>query len=265
MTGGDEFYVGYLPMPAGQRAFLRRAVPAVLWLGCAAVFAWAWTQHSPGEGTWEQARTETFRGVVVATPYPVLVADDAGDGRPGTLLLVETGKRGGDAGGRRASAFDGQRAAVTGWVLRRDGLGMLEMVPGPEGIIAENAGGGGGGESVRPPAMVDRGAVALRGEIVDSKCYLGAMKPGDGKTHKACATLCVRGGIPPVLVVSVPGGGRAEGGARRLCYLLVDADGGPLDPAVHPLIADPVEVRGRLAEWNGLLLIRAAARDVRRL
>lgn len=42
--------------------------------------------------------------------------------------------------------------------------------------------------------------VTLDGELVDSKCYLGTMKPGDGKTHKSCAILCLRGGIPPLFV-----------------------------------------------------------------
>ena len=43
--------------------------------------------------------------------------------------------------------------------------------------------------------------VTLRGEIVDSKCFLGVMVPGAGRTHKECASLCVRGGIPPALFV----------------------------------------------------------------
>ena len=47
----------------------------------------------------------------------------------------------------------------------------------------------------------DKGAVELTGEIVDSKCFLGVMVPGSGKTHKECASLCLRGGIPPALFV----------------------------------------------------------------
>jgi hypothetical protein len=43
--------------------------------------------------------------------------------------------------------------------------------------------------------------IEVRGEIVDSKCFLGVMVPGSGKTHKDCASLCLRGGIPPALYV----------------------------------------------------------------
>ena len=45
------------------------------------------------------------------------------------------------------------------------------------------------------------GEVTLVGEVVDPKCWLGDMKPGDGKAHAACARLCMEGGIPPMLRV----------------------------------------------------------------
>ena len=74
------------------------------------------------------------------------------------------------------------------------------------------------------------GVATLRGEIVDSKCYLGAMKPGDQKTHKACATLCIRGGIPPVLVERLPGGGTRctpSRGALAACHSALSKKGSP--------------------------------------
>jgi hypothetical protein len=37
------------------------------------------------------------------------------------------------------------------------------------------------------------------GEIVDPKCFFGAMNPGEGKTHLSCAARCLSGGIMPVL------------------------------------------------------------------
>ena len=40
-TGADELYVGYLPVPQGQRRFLRLGLPLVLWIACGATFLWA--------------------------------------------------------------------------------------------------------------------------------------------------------------------------------------------------------------------------------
>ena len=41
------------------------------------------------------------------------------------------------------------------------------------------------------------GSLQIEGEIVDIKCWLGRMKPGDGRTHRACGQFCIQGGIPP--------------------------------------------------------------------
>jgi hypothetical protein len=46
------------------------------------------------------------------------------------------------------------------------------------------------------------GEVDLVGEIVDSKCYLGNMNPGNGKVHRDCAVRCLSGGIPPVFATN---------------------------------------------------------------
>jgi hypothetical protein len=44
------------------------------------------------------------------------------------------------------------------------------------------------------------GPITVRGELVDSKCYLGVMNPGHGKVHRDCAARCIGGGIPLALV-----------------------------------------------------------------
>ena len=95
-----------------------------------------------------------------------------------------------------------------------------------------------------------RTCVTLRGEIVDSKCFLGVMTPGQGKTHRACASLCLRGGIPPALFVE------DRAGASRL-VLLVSPAGDALDPAI---VADrafePTEMTGRLERTDGWWRLR---------
>ncbi len=64
---------------------------------------------------------------------------------------------------------------------------------------------------------MDLGAVTLTGEIVDTKCHLGVMNPGEGKVHRDCAVRCISGGAPPV------SGADQEGDTRLL--LLTGADG----------------------------------------
>lgn len=242
-----DFYVGYLPVPAGLRRFLRIFVPAILWLLLAAAFFAARSQPDPGPAVWDDGKPRTLSGIISARPYPALYTSLTPQDPPCWVLLVEPGKH----STTRATPFDGQHARLSGWILHRDNRAIVELDPSP--IQPDPA-------SSTPPPAAPRplGRVTLRGEIVDSKCYLGAMKPGDGKTHKECATLCISGGIPPVFVTRT-----AQGDATY--YLLISPTGDPLDPACYPYIGEPVEVRGDLDNHAGLLRLRLAPSDIRRL
>ncbi len=104
------------------------------------------------------------------------------------------------------------------------------------------------------------GPARLRGEIVDLKCYLGVMKPGDLKSHKACAIRCLSGGTPAGLVV------RATDGDAAVLWL-VGRDGHPLGRELLDVVAEPVEVTGDLLRLDGRELLvtdRASVRPLTR-
>ena len=122
------------------------------------------------------------------------------------------------------------------------GAGSVEEADGPAGVLA-------GRESL--------GSVALRGEIVDSKCYLGAMRPGDGKAHRACAQLCIAGGLPPMLVATGPASGPEY-------YMLTTDEGGMANALVRPFVAEPVEVTGTAERLGDLLFLRVDPGGIRR-
>lgn len=245
----QDFYVPYLPVSARQKRFLRFVGPAVLWVFVVASLVAAYSQSSPGSGVWETGVARSFHGTMHALPYPALFTDDRGDGRPGMLLLVEMGKH----GCARAASFDGATVEVGGWPVHREGRWMLELEPGDAGIRRST-------QHTPGPTLLAQalGRVTLHGEIVDSKCFLGVMKPGDGKTHKECATLCIMGGIPPMLVT------RDRLGTPTF-YVLISETGGPLSVDAYPMIADPVEISGELERWGETLMLRVRASDIRRL
>lgn len=249
-----EFYVNYLPVPSSLAALLRLVVAILLTFIAGLAGVWSESRHNAGGGTWDDAQIQTFSGQIIASPYAMLLPN-APDARP--MLIVEAGKHG---GGQRALPLLGQSVSIRGTRLHRDGREMLELDPSPDAITAAPA--------KDPPAVAQalaatavprsRGRITLRGEIVDSKCYLGAMKPGDGKTHKACASLCVRGGIPPMLVSTQPDG-------TLRFTLLADEHGEPLSDQVLPLVADPIEVQGDLVSVGGVECLRVRVSDIRRL
>lgn len=238
----DPFYVGYLPLPSAHRRLLRWAVPAMLWSLVFIGFAVVWPQRSPGAGVWESGQPIERSGLLIASPYPILVSGTDVDSASVTIL-TEMGKRGAR---ERASEHDGTLVTVRGYRLHRDGREILELVPDADAIKADadqsRAPALAAAARSRltpppPPSPASTELVTLTGEILDSKCYLGAMKPGDGKAHKACAMLCIRGGIAPMLFA-------VDASGRRWYWLVLSSDGLELDEGALSLVGERVEVSG---------------------
>lgn len=208
MTTHDDFFVGYLPTPARVARRVGAVATLVLVTLCAAAAVLAARQSDPGHAVWSDATTE-LTGWITLEPAPMVETAE------GPALVVGFNKRG--ARERLASV---PFATLRGTVLSRDGVRMLELLPGDDAIQPAPTGG-----IPAPPATRWRpaGVETLTGEITDPKCFLGAMKPGRGMTHRSCAAVCIAGGIPPVLVVEQRGSSRA---ARAL--VLVAPDGAPI-------------------------------------
>jgi hypothetical protein len=257
----DEFFIGWLPAPGTYVRFLRPIVVVLLLAAAGAAAALAFLQRDPGPGTWETDRVRTFEGVAYTRPYAMLrVAGEEPGDPPRTLLLVEYGKFGAlprveqIVQGRAA----GQAVRVSGTILHRDGRGMLELAEGEEGIrrlTAEEERGLPPLDGPAPRVLAE--TVALRGEIIDPKCYLGAMKPGGGKTHKACAMLCISGGVPPMLVTR-------DAGGQETFHLLTTAGGGAANEVVLPYVGDQIEATGKLEQHGDLLILQIAPGGVQR-
>jgi len=233
----DEFYVGYLPLPAGHLRFVRIAVPALLWLMVIAAAVIALLQRSPGDAVWDQGKPIERAGILYEKPYPYIV-----DGSS-AIFLVEQGKRGTQ---ERARGLDGKHVRITGWKLERDGREIMELVPEVSGLVAKDPQPSLGDPST--PSIRTFGPTTLRGEIIDYKCYLGAMKPGDGKSHKSCAILCMTGGIPAMLVTHDSGGPRYT--------LLSDPSGGLIGQDIIELAGEPVEVAGIMDEIGPVRVLK---------
>lgn len=254
MADTHEFYVGYFKTPPALARFLRRVLPVLI----AAALAVAWfvsrAQNDPGDGVWHDD-AQALVGRIAAKPYPLIRVPSTQPGSPvETILLVSAGKHG---CGERIAALDGRIARVRGTILERDGRRLLELAemdavtPGVSLSRADEA-------RLASPTVVPMGPVTLRGEIIDPKCYAGAMKPGEGKTHKECATLCIAGGIPPMFVTR-------DGAGRRSYCLLTNPAGEALDDRILPFVADAVEIDGVLERRDDLPVLRIDPAGIRRL
>jgi hypothetical protein len=245
----DPFFVGYLPTPRWHRKFLYALIPALMLVVIAASVLVSRSQPSPGNAIWEDA-VKSFSGTLTIHPYPVLHTLDRGDGKAGDLLIVNSGKHG---AADRLATLNMKYTSLKGTLLERNGKFMLELDDDP-GSATESA----SSTPIKDFENRSLGPITVRGEILDAKCYLGAMKPGTGKTHKECAILCISGGIPPMLLAHDDSG-------KPIYYLLADPSGKPLDPDAYPYIADPVEASGTAELIDGLLYLRVRPSEIKRL
>jgi hypothetical protein len=147
--------------------------------------------------------------------------------------------------------LDGKAVSLKGTLIYRGNQTMIEVVS----------------NSIQPtdvanitalPQVVPLGRQTLIGEIVDSKCFLGVMNPGQLTPHRACAIRCISGGVPPVLLVR-----QKDGPAIYL--LLVSAEGKPVNKQVLDRVAEPVEITGEVERQGELLILKADPTTFRRV
>ena len=240
----DEFFIGYAPpMPPRLGRFVGRVV---IGIGClvviVAVTLAAGHRRLEG-GTFEFGHPKSFSGTIVARPYPGLRLDGVDSNVEPWPLLVAPGKHGADA---LVSGLEGRHITLTGTRIQRGAHTMIEVEPAsfPSKVSAA--------ASVDATALLeqsDKGAVALTGEIVDSKCFLGVMVPGSGKTHKECASLCLRGGIPPALYVQDRAG-------HSSLLLLVGPAGEPIGARALQAAGEAISITGSIQRRGGWLVLR---------
>lgn len=251
MHDDDEFFVGYLPTPPRTRRFASLAAAAMLCLALAAALLGVVGAGSTGAAFGPQAQTPAggVVGLFQAHPYGVLwVPSPQG---PSAVLLVSQGKFG---TGSRYDALDGTVVSVSGYSLEREGRRMIELGGAPTAAELPDA----DVAALRARATTSQGTTTITGEIVDEKCWLGRMRPGAARTHRACAQLCVAGGIPPVVV-----GTDAAGVAYAA--VVVGADGDVVTDEVLPYLAEPVAVTGELVREGDLDYLRVSSGGIRRL
>lgn len=234
MKQSAEFYIGYQPQaPARLRAALRRMTIALLCLAAVLALLMVAGQKRFADSTFEFGQVRMITGVVREHPYPELELPSGQQ-----ALLVAPGKHG---AGELVRGLDGSTVNLSASRIYRASNQMLEIQPGSVRLL------GRGISASVSPAFGER--ISVIGEIVDSKCHLGVMNPGEGKVHRACAARCLSGGIPPAFLA------RDEKGHSEL-FLLTGEHGEPLRRELLDYIAEPVRVTGSVVHHGSLLELR---------
>ncbi len=243
------FFVGYLGIPKRLKSFLL-FVSLLMLAGFSfgAILAGI-SQDDPGKAGFRfDYGRQTLTGIIEAHPYPLLHVTKGNDRiKAGqTLMLTGQGKSGIMSDLR---ALQNQMVTVTGIILERGDLSMLQLLSGERGLKLI-------GEKGDIPATTSLGRWRLQGEICDGKCVAGAMQPGRGIAHKACANLCLFGDIPPVFVSTQPIDGEE--------FLLVHGpDGGHLSKSSYNHIGAFIEVEAQVRRHGNLLVVQIDPKKTR--
>ncbi|MEV8467763.1 hypothetical protein AB0T83_13365 [Fluviibacterium sp. DFM31] len=234
----DPFFIGWAKTPASLRdLMIGIGLGLIVLLGLAGYMVAA-TQDDPGDGAF-RGRASAI-GVMQAAPYPVVHVIESEGYAPGdSVLLSGFGKRGVQD---RAALVDGAVVEISGVRLLRGDIKGMQLSGGDNGLKPADG-------AAALPEPVDLGRWRITGEICDGKCLTGAMRPGRGLAHKACANLCLIGGVPPVFVSTA----KVDGAEF---FLLADADGGPVTEAILDHTAILVEVEGRVERRGTLHVFR---------
>lgn len=245
MADSDEdFFIGYrASMPKALGSALRKRV-VLIGMGVVALAAiLPLLQKHFYPVVFEFGTVREFVGVLHENPVPTLAVirpgQSTGVSTVSHYLLVGPGKFGATA---LIEGFHGRRVQLSGSLIHFEGQTMIEVVPDSVSVLEETEQG--------PSVLLSLGRQKLQGEIVDSKCYLGVMNPGNFKTHKACAIRCIAGGVPPLLVTR-----HTDGSASH--YILLDEKGGSVNDRVLEMIAEPLEIKGEVFQQGNQRILKA--------
>lgn len=248
-TKKDAFFIGWSnTMPASLALFL--VCISMVFLGVMAGLAVS-TRASiddPGSGrfVWGQPQG-AITGKLEMYSYPVLRLPPADDGSPASAIFFSgQGKRG---IAPQATKFIGNMVDAKGVYLKRGDITMMQL--GDMSAAKPEV------ENYIPTPAKPLGRWKIAGEICDGKCYAGAMRPGRGLAHKACANLCIIGGVPAVFVSSAPVNGSSF-------FLLSDQDGNAVsEDMLTKHMALYIEAEGNVEQIDDLMVFKMDTSTIR--
>lgn len=191
VPGSDDFFIGWQSkMPAGFAAPIRKVVFLAAGLVPVIVGLLVWFQNPVDRGVYEFGVDREFEGVLYESPVPRLRLDSE-EGNAVDHILVGGGKFGVKT---LIAGAHGHRVRFNGSLILREPFRMIEMNR-PETFTLLDK------DQAPAPDVSSLGGGKFTGELVDTKCWSGVMRPATGKVHRACAIRCLSGGVPPGLLV----------------------------------------------------------------
>jgi hypothetical protein len=261
----SEFYIGWMPKaPNSFAAMIKKYLFGLLLIVIVIAVSLALSQKKFGTGTFEFGTLTEVKGIYSDKPLPNIKVvngkDIWGNYNYVTVPLIGYGKHGSDGiiediEKEKNITLDGKAVTLKGTLLYNDGKLLMQIDANDKPLLNVSA------DKISDdylPKSKALGAMNVKGEIVDPKCFFGVMKPGEGKPHKDCAIRCILGGMPPVLKVT-----NADG--QQNYYLVVGLNGEKMNKAVQDFVATPVELNAKAVQYDDWIVLYVSEKNIQQI
>jgi len=256
MNNDPDFYIGWQDKasPAFAKPVRWVVIGLFVLIPVVAVLL-VWQQRGFSDGVFEYGTLTTVEGQFIQEPVPFLrISVQSKPGATPTyerLLLIGFGKHGAESTieqwEQKHGSLTDKTLKVSGTLIYYNGQAALELTEQADALLAVST-----PKITSTPVSILLGRTEVTGEITDPKCFLGVMKPGDGRPHRSCAVRCIAGGIPPLLYTTDPQ--RTGTG-----YILVGANGQPINAQMLGFVGKNVRMQGQLERADNWLILRVDA------
>ena len=251
------FYIGRMPKAEPEyRSFVRLVIFALVVVIIFVSVFLVTNQHGFSSGVFERSNFTELEGMLIQKPFPAIKTfygkDIYGNPLVKTIPLVNKGKFGADSlvaqmMAAHRTAGDTLWVNIKGRLIYNRGVALMELTAQDAAMHMMKALPD--GQKFAAPMVTDLGTATLQGQIVDPKCYLGVMKPGEGKPHSDCAIRCIAGGIPPMLCII------NKDGEENL-LILRGEQGETINRQVLKFVGQPVTVSGKIEQVDDWLVMK---------
>ncbi|NOU61398.1 hypothetical protein [Marinifilum caeruleilacunae] len=254
----NEFYIGYInKLPKQTAKTIKKSIFVLIFVFVASGVVIALHHQKVSNSKFELGQLSTIEGYYFNEPVPMIKLlegkDIHGNHIFKSIPLVNYAKFGveelvGIYEEENKISLQGKKVKIVGTYLYDDGKALFELTKRAESILEVSSLNDPAIKEMIQPKIEKLGVNSIKGEIVDSKCYFGAMRPGFGKTHRACAVRCISGGIPPVLAATNYSG--------EVNYFLIrGSEKEAINKEVLPYVAEPVRLTGELVKIDDWMVI----------
>ena len=245
----SEFYIGWSTGTSSSKKDTFKYFSIIILIMSLVVCTFTFIQDPYSESVFFYGKQTVLKGKLLTYPVIAIQIKETSSSSLENIPLVGFGKMGPHTALEKLLDNRAYDIELKGTLIQHNGKKIFELTDGKKSILSshviENP------SFNKSPEMLFMGNyTTVEGEILDPKCYFGAMKPGFGKVHKSCAIRCISGQIPPILTV------RDDKNMFVDYYFISDINGTMFNTELYKYVGTKIKITGDVSEINNWKIIQ---------